>query len=271
MTTEELYEFFREDFGRVTLRHGRGYAVTLRDGTRVTLRAIRWPHDWTPGPERDAPPYAFQDPGAYSDDLILEVLPDGTFEPASGEEPLDSDPADGLLREGLTVENPVPVDDRARAVWAALFGNPTVCPPLRHVVGEPPSPPALPHRRRGPAARDPRPLGLAHARGPVRQGVGACSWIPGRAGPWRVRRAAQHRGYRGQRRPGHVDGPDVRGREAGRRDGERLGSSGGGDCDGDARLDTSGASDVTGDGENKRAAPLPHGGGAQGDRCDGRA
>ena len=128
MTIEQMYASCRECYGSVTLRHGRWYAVTLRDGTSVILCAIKRACFWTLSGERDAPPYALQDRHVYADAAWLCVQADGSFDRDDTEVPEDTDPVVRISREDLSVRDLVPADDRARAVWEALFGRPAACP-----------------------------------------------------------------------------------------------------------------------------------------------
>jgi len=56
----------------------------------------------------------------------LLVQQDGTLEPEGDYE--DEGRFDPIRDAGLTVRDLVPADDRARELWTATFGHPTVCP-----------------------------------------------------------------------------------------------------------------------------------------------
>ena len=121
MSIEQLYEAGSPD---VALRHGRMYALRLRDGTILPVQAMNWDPGRTPWqlvedaetcPEGDVPGH-------------LIVTSDGGFERDEAYEPRDTDRDVRAVAEGLTVSDLVPADDLARAMWAARTGRYASCP-----------------------------------------------------------------------------------------------------------------------------------------------
>ena len=126
MTTDELFAECQERREGLTLRHGRWYAATLRKEDIVILRARKclptWESYWILIPERDDRPYEY-DGGTW---LLLRG--DGGLDHDGSMEPDDADPGDRVHAEGLTLDDLVPADDRARAAWRALHGDAAPCP-----------------------------------------------------------------------------------------------------------------------------------------------
>ena len=126
MTMDEVIAEAQERLEGVTLRHGRWYAATLGDGAVVILRARKclptWESSWLLIPERDDRPYETNE-GTW-----LELRGDGGFDRDYSGVQEDSDPGDRVYAEGLTLDDLVPADDRARAAWRALHGDASTCP-----------------------------------------------------------------------------------------------------------------------------------------------
>jgi hypothetical protein len=130
------------DLCRVRLHLGRWYALTLTDGRVVIVTALsgrpgvdEWQliGGWETCTDGDYPAH-------------LVARPDGTLEPDSGVDLVESAAGQGVIEDGLTVLALVPADAIAQAFWIAAVGPYVVC--ARCGGSSPSSRRALPHRRR---------------------------------------------------------------------------------------------------------------------------
>jgi hypothetical protein len=107
------------------LSFGRLYTVTLAERGEVMLLMAYNLH-----PDHDEWQLIEVDGSSPADanPAHLLVRPDGTLEPEGDFDLDDSGRFDAFLRQGVTVRDLVPADDRAHEIWTAQVGRPAVCP-----------------------------------------------------------------------------------------------------------------------------------------------